>query len=330
MDPVQRQIDAYLSPVALNLLDDCAVMLRHSAANGLKIPDWIGNALAKIGADVDGLRKRIDETSGDERSEIVDRLRRTAAEDLRALTRIHGVLAETVAPATPASIRAIEPSTRGLWAAMKGLPLIGFMSLVAAVALVFFVALSSLGWFSDKLGDDAVDQLTYLSAAAIGASFYALFTAHRYVVAGTFDPRYTMVYWSRLFLGLIAGVILANFMPQPASSVDQLFPITQTSVALLGGYSAEAVNRILRRLVDMLLTLVKGDIETTVAARELEMKARLKELASRSRLATAASLLELSRQISANVPADKLQEQLQELISGLASDANPPEEQSSK
>ena len=48
--------------------------------------------------------------------------------------------------------------------------------------------------------------LFLIAAAGLGASFQALFQANRYVVAGTFDPKYESSYWIRFVLGLIAGL----------------------------------------------------------------------------------------------------------------------------
>jgi hypothetical protein len=311
------------------MLEDCALMMDHAAARGLAMPEWVGNALAKIGAEAAALQRRADEAADDNREARLTDLRRAVTEDLRALTRIHAVLAGVVAPATPASIRAILPTTQGIWKALMGLPLLGFMSLFGVSALAGFTAVNSLPVVSQALGAAAANQLNYLCAAAIGASFYALFTAHRYVVAGTFDPRYNLVYWSRLFLGIIAGAILANFMGEPPATNGTGFPITQTSVALLGGYSAEAVNRILRRLVDMLVTLVKGDVDSMLALREAESKAKLRETVGRARLVTAASLLDLSRQLGARTPTKDVQARLQEIVDELLNNTDDAAESSS-
>ncbi len=46
-------------------------------------------------------------------------------------------------------------------------------------------------------------------------------------------------------------------------------------IALLGGFSAEAVNQILQRLVDVLVAFVRGDGSDIAKAREEELKAKL-------------------------------------------------------
>ena len=56
-------------------------------------------------------------------------------------------------------------------------------------------------------------QLLFLSAAALGASFSALFQANQYIVKGTFDPKYEASYWVRFVVGLIAGIIMTQVIP---------------------------------------------------------------------------------------------------------------------
>ena len=58
-DDTLRQIGAYATPLAAHLLDDCEVMACYAAANGIAMPEWLGNALAKIGAKAQASREEI-------------------------------------------------------------------------------------------------------------------------------------------------------------------------------------------------------------------------------------------------------------------------------
>jgi hypothetical protein len=103
-------------------------------------------------------------------------------------------------------------------------------------------------------------ELNWVFAAALGAAFYVLFTAHTYVAARTFDPRYNSVYTIRCVLGILSGLILANVAAAPLFDSNQTFRnLGPAVIALLGGFSAEAVYQILQRLVDVLLAAVRGD-----------------------------------------------------------------------
>ncbi len=104
-------------------------------------------------------------------------------------------------------------------------------------------------------------ELNWLFAAALGAVFYVLFTAHEFVKNRTFDPRYNSLYLIRFVLGVLAGLILANVVAlAPLLNKNKtLSSLGPAVIALLGGFSTEAVYQFLQRLVDIMLAAVRGD-----------------------------------------------------------------------
>jgi len=282
LEKVQDHIEAHLSPIASTLWDDCETMACHASRNGLSIPAWVGNALAKKGARVETIRAALDEGAGEE---VIPEISKAVREDMRSLVRIHALLSELIAPATPLSLRATARAVT-FWGAVRSVPLMGFMFACGLLCLAGFLFLQT--------GEGAslyLTQLQLLCAAGLGAAFYGLFTANTYVVERTYDPRYTVYYWTRFGLGLIAGVILANLVT-PGIEASALKPLVPTTVALLGGYSSDAVNRILKRLVEMLVTLVRGDQKEILEAREIQMRAHLEAREKIERLNTAALLID--------------------------------------
>jgi hypothetical protein len=97
--------------------------------------------------------------------------------------------------------------------------------------------------------------------AGLGAAFYVLLSTQPYLTNRSFDPKYNAIYASRFIIGLIAGIILATALRPVVSSHLEggKFPITPGILAILGGYAAEAVQQILQRLVEVMLTAVRGD-----------------------------------------------------------------------
>ena len=336
-DDTERQLAAYVAPVAAQLLDDCEVMASYAAANGLGIPEWLGNALSKIGAKAGRHREEVQRLSEQAADGDPDRLRELRAAvgeavrtDLRGLVRMHAVLAEIVSPATPRSIRATAgaDSLRG---AIRNIPLIGQLLTLSVLFLCIFVLVSIFG---PTLGTEppwpaAVHFLTLLSAAGLGGTFWALFTAHRYIVAGTYDPRYTIVYWARLCLGVMSGVILGAFVftrfPDNAiTATHGAVFFTSSLAALLGGYSADAVNRILQRLVQALVTLVRGDGAEAQAARERELHSEHRRRLQASRARIAQRLFEVRNSLEKG-DSQAASAALDELARSLAGQAADPD-----
>jgi len=70
--------------------------------------------------------------------------------------------------------------------------------------------------------------------------------------------------------GIVAGVILAYFLKDwllansPNSSLKNL---STCSIGILGGFSAEAVEELLQRVKDVLLSLVRGDNSAQIQAK---------------------------------------------------------------
>jgi len=110
--------------------------------------------------------------------------------------------------------------------------------------------------------DHFLPAINAFAGAGLGASFYVLLKTQPYLINRSYDPRYNASYISRFITGVIGGVILASAIG-PALA-DRLgsgpgATLTPGVLAILGGYAAEAVEQILQRLVDILLTIVRGD-----------------------------------------------------------------------
>lgn len=188
-----------------------------------------------------------------------------------ALMAAHAALSKVVSPATPLSLEATRPAP-GPMGSLRRPPLIMWMIIIALVAAIGFVVTNIFS------GSPTVEKANWCFAAALGAVFYVLFTAHGYVKDRTFDPRYNAVYLIRFVLGVLSGLILAivleRFMKSsPNNTVSNLGP---SVIALLGGFSTEAVYQVLQRFVDMLLAAVRGD--DSDAAKTKASQAAQKEL----------------------------------------------------
>jgi hypothetical protein len=224
------------------LVGEVNLMLKYALEEGLEIDSTITSHLSK----------------GDLATDVSS----AATQPLSSLIALHSALAKVVAPATPCSLNATEPAP-GWFGFARHPPLIGAMVIAAVLCALGFVVSLSLKWFT----------WNYVIGAGLGSSFYALFTAHDYVKQRTFDPRYNSVYMIRFVLGVISGIILANlpiFGQNP--TLKSLGPGV---LALLGGFSAEAVNQVLQRLVEVLIAVVKGSGSDVAEAQLEQSKAKM-------------------------------------------------------
>lgn len=202
-----------------------------------------------------------------------------AAGVIELANEVHDRLLKLVAPASPASIRAstLRPSGNS---ALFWICVSAAFFFVVFIIPVIVTALSKKGADQSDLSD-LKDLLQIVGGAGLGSAFYALYTASSYIKTSTFDPKYNTTYSLRFFIGLLSGLILAYFLRDvlklyASSSVPaagaasgnnvQLANIGVAALALIGGYAAEAVARILDRVSETLVTLVSGSDKDKIDA----------------------------------------------------------------
>ena len=113
-------------------------------------------------------------------------------------------------------------------------------------------------------------SLNAFFGAVLGASFYVLVKTQPYLANRSYDPKYNASYISRFFTGVIGGLILSIALGpfisgKLGTELDQ--SLSPGVIALLGGFSARAVELILQRLVEVLLAAVRGDGSDDARAR---------------------------------------------------------------
>ena len=144
---------------------------------------------------------------------------------------------------------------------------------------------------SDWISDSVVTATLWTSVnaffgAVLGASFYVLVKTQPYLANRSYDPKYNASYISRFFTGIIGGLILAiAFGPFLAGKLGAELnqSLSPGVLALLGGFSARAVELILQRLVEVLLAAVRGDGSDDARAR-LAAAAAVKDTAVKKAL----------------------------------------------
>lgn len=312
------------------LLRECEAMAKYAFGSGMQVPGTLAQTLDDL---ADAVRQEEAEylaavsapASPEGCSEVPDS---TPARPRRRITKelamIHGRLCKIVAPAKPKTILLLaEESTKhDFWRFLGPVPVVRGLVLVAILSLIALLATSlspevdgKLDWSNDSGMGLLLEELFIAFAAAIGASFYALFQVNRYIAAGTFDPTYNATYWIRLVLGLISGVILALLVP--IDEKNALGTLAKPSLAMLGGFSVTVVHGILQRLVYTLESLIWGENTNAAAAQEQAANARTSEQLTQTRMQLASRLTRLQQQLHGSATPDVLKAELDRILGTL-------------
>jgi hypothetical protein len=287
-------------------------MVRYALASGLRVPERVVQAVSRA-------RFNSDDPA--------------SADDLDpALLRAHAELVRVVAPATPRTILLVSEGRRTRLSMLGPVRLVRHMLIAVVILLVVFILLSMTTYVKRGGGDIEnssglpllANELFFLAAGGLGAAFSALFTAYRYISEGTYDPKYESSYWLRFILGLMAGLLLAVLVP--VSSGDDSTPLDRPVLALLGGFSAAVLYRILERLVAGVESIVQADSRQLRVAERDASVARATTDAARDRLALVAQLRRVQDRARAGSPpgevADALDGVLEDLLPTEARDAD--------
>ncbi len=319
-----------VSAVRLQLADECDAMARHALGSGVTIPAWVLDIVERSrpfedNESHDDVRSSPSADPYESGEWDVTSLVNGPPASLDELGRAHSALARLVQPATP---RGILLLTRGRqhgrlrW--LGPVRLIRQMLLVVIVMLAAFVLLalspdinsSSGDIFNDSGTQLLVNELFYIAAGGLGAAFYALFTAYQYIAAGTYDTTYESSYWIRYILGLIAGVVLPSLVPINSSSSSAA--VTRPLLALLGGFSAAVLYRILQRLVEMVEALAEGDSKQTEQARHEAVTARARAQLGEERLSFISELVHLRDELNTGQPIEQARASVERLLGDVA------------
>lgn len=282
------------------VVDEAGAMARYALAAGLAVPGTATTAL---------------ENAAD-----------ATAVSTAELTAVHATLAALIAPATPNSVLVLSrlSSPKGVLGIFGAVPLVRRLMAAAIIFLIAFIAISlspdintdpTAGDFRQSSGLALLlNELFLFAAAGLGAAFAALFQANRFIIRGTYDPKYEASYWIRFSLGLIAGVILSQIVPEAITSLHEL---ARPVLALLAGFSASAVYRILQRLVDAVESLVQGDTTDLIDAATASAQAKANAALVQSRLQLATNIIQVQQELNQSNDPALVKERLDELLGSL-------------
>ena len=286
--------------VLFQLLYHCELMYDYLTETGADVPESIGNKLSTINLKTAPIiaeynsKNENGTTNEDSEFELHSNIAKILEGDKETLTEMFKDLTTRCKPASPCTLENTIPTSK-LFIGF-GPKFIRFIRDIWLISLLFLIGYIIFGSLfvseSNKIISEGIKvvsessksnynlllQLLLFFSSGVGACLYALTASKRYIVARTFDNKYITHYVNRIIIGLITGFILANIIDAPSlnnlSNNNILSNITPSLLALLGGFSAEAVIKILNRLVAMITTLVEGDTKDVIDSRELEIKSK--------------------------------------------------------
>lgn len=288
-------------PVSMRsrLVEESTAMLAHALAEGRPVPEAAAPLIGRL------------ETAGD----AVE-----AELSTEELLRLHALLAGAIAPAKPQAIVSLaqEKARRGLLTFLGPVPVARRLTVLAVLSLLIAIAASLSPYVEEGSGDLLrmsglpllMNQIFFLSAAALGASFSGLMRVNRFISAGTFDPSLESSYWIRFVLGLVGGTILAQLLHvESADSIEHT--IGRPTLAMLGGYSSSLVYRILDRVMQLAEGLIRDDAGNLAEAQSQLAAAQAEHALGAQRLELARRLFLMRRELGdANPDADAALERL--------------------
>ena len=130
-------------------------------------------------------------------------------------------------------------------------------------------------WF---WGESPIVQAQFWNSiwgAVLGASFYLLLRNYKLLSTRTYNPKFDRANKVRLVLGVVSGAILPQVLALSGQG-EATRQFQAGLVAILGGFSAEAVELILQRFVEVLVAVVRGDNSTAIEAEKQKFEAKVK------------------------------------------------------
>lgn len=293
------------------LLEECYAMVKHLSADGKNIPLLASSLLT------------VDQKDCDE----------IALSD-QDIIKLHNELTKKIAPARPKTIWLLhkEAQKKDILKFLGPVVLVKRLMLVALISLVLFIAISLSKYINSTYIDDTIFDNSglslfivlafYLTSASLGAAFSNLFQANKYILNNTFDPKYETSYWIRFVLGIMAGFVLAVVIPMPkelgAGGASNITVFSRPLLAMLGGFSASLVYRILFRLVYAVESVFIGkqDDKTEAKIANLQAANDLEKEGDKQKLVN--QLLNLQALVSQGKSSDELNNEIKNAIENIS------------
>jgi len=220
---------------------ECGLMFRYISSIGKEIPLNLFDDLSKLSTFTNKFKTENDF----DKLKLSDELKQAMC---KLALNVHNQLSILCKPANAVSIRYTEYK-RGF--ILRNNPVVNILLALTILSLAAYITFKVIPAF---LSTDGMNSLIIISASGLGAGFYTLLTVRSYLIKRSYNPRYNPSYLIRFFLGIAAGVILAFMFEEYFKDLKFSIEI----LAVVGGFAADAVGVILKRISEILIAAFKG------------------------------------------------------------------------
>ncbi len=245
-------------------LDEISIMAKYASEQGKNL------AREGFSAKIEYCLKARDRIQNESENDEINEL------NIQKIIEVHSHLSRIISPVTFASLDATKPGFLNINQTMKLIIYSTSISLILLIVALFINESFSTSNYFYKL----FKYLNIFLAACLGAGVYCLWTARRYLIERTYDPRYNPTYLMRLILGIALGTILGLFGDQFLKEDSQIEKLSQTVLAIIGGFSSDAVAAFLARLAETLRAFVVGSSKDEIKAESDKAKNKEKNIAA--------------------------------------------------
>ena len=299
---------------------EARAMASYALGHGSAVPAWVLETIT--------------------RAESRDPAPAGAATLLRDLARAHNVLATMIRPARPdlALMLYCDSDAARMKQTLGQARITRSFMLAALISMAVFLACSLSPYLNNPQHGSIfesegwplfINELFFISSAALGSAFSNLFQVNQAITTGAFVARNESSYWVRFMLGIVAGLLLSTVLNFNVSTEGDVALTRATfsgaALALLGGFSSSVVQKVIQRMIEMLETVLRGGAEQQLQMREQMGKLKLEENLMKERMRAALALNDLQRRLAAGGSPEAVLALLDQATKAALHEGQPPQ-----
>lgn len=191
----------------------------------------------------------------------------TSAIDTTALISDYNALSAAILPSTPESIKFIGKEFSGDISVVKSweIPLVKKYIVLTVIALIALIGISLLPQVNSENQDKSILALSGTTlfynllficiASLLGVMFYILKNIKDKIDTVTLTPVDIFSFNISVIIGVVSGFIISELFAFTTSIMGSSIEVHKMTLALLGGFSSDAIFTVLHSIVNKIKTI---------------------------------------------------------------------------